>query len=131
MEENIVCFIDYMPENRLLVMEYAVYSTLDGFKHISHLQTYQLATQLTSGLSYLHNEGITHRNVKPANILVASIEPQFNFKLADFSESSSSSKLDTFCGTPIYQAPEVEGRDYSNAVDIWSLGVVLIERWCD
>jgi len=85
---------------------------------------------MNSALAYLHGEEVTHRDVKLANILISSKNPHFDFKLADFSDSSSSPELTTFCGTPAYQALEVKDGSYSKVVDIWSLGVVLIERWC-
>ncbi len=50
-------------------------------------------------------------------------------KLADFGLTKESSDLKTICGTKRYLAPEVyEGTVYTAAVDIWALGVVVLER---
>ncbi|KAH7026538.1 uncharacterized protein B0I36DRAFT_366090 [Microdochium trichocladiopsis] len=108
-----------------------------------------LADQLTDALGYLHDNKITHRDVKPDNILVHSISP-LEVKLTDFGLSkmidTEQTFLKTFCGTLLYCAPEVynefasyddhgrrthrkipraERERYDHAVDVWSLGGVL------
>lgn len=107
-----------------------------------------MTAQLVSALDYIHENGITHRDVKPDNILIESLAP-FHVKLTDFGLSKmvndEETFLRTFCGTLLYCAPEVytEYREYdaygrrtnrrnhllpqqySNAVDVWSLGAVM------
>lgn len=82
--------------------------------------------QQLEAVKYLHASGITHRDIKPANILLESRVPSLVTKLTDFGLSSKKTRPETFCGTKTYLAPEVykKGGWYSNAVDIWSLGVV-------
>ncbi|KFO56424.1 MAP/microtubule affinity-regulating kinase 3, partial [Corvus brachyrhynchos] len=58
------------------------------------------------------------------------LDADANIKIADFgfsNEFSRGSKLDTFCGSPPYAAPELfQGKKYDGPeVDIWSLGVIL------
>ncbi|KKY38292.1 putative meiosis-specific serine threonine-protein kinase mek1 [Diaporthe ampelina] len=70
----------------------------------------EMSSQMLSALSYLHANNITHRDVKPDNILCHSYSP-FIVKLTDFGLSkmveTEQTFLKTFCGTLLYCAPEV------------------------
>ena len=69
-----------------------------------------MASQICAALRYLHQQKITHRDIKPDNILVAGNQPHI-FKLSDFGLSKivkdEETFMKTFCGTILYCAPEI------------------------
>lgn len=81
--------------------------------------------QVGSALTYIHDVGIVHRDVKMENILVSSRSGQL--QLTDFGLAKwlgKRQRTGTICGTLAYMAPEVlEANSYGHAVDWWSLGV--------
>ena len=82
-------------------------------------------TEVLLGLSYLHEQGVLHHDVKPSNVLIAG---SGHIKLADFGLSSSLERRSNSKGTLPYLAPEVlQGRKGSEAVDLWAVGVLIFE----
>ncbi|KAF5907644.1 serine/threonine-protein kinase H1, partial [Clarias magur] len=82
------------------------------------------------GVRYLHMLGITHRDLKPENLLYYHPGADSKIMITDFGLASTRKKGDeclmkTTCGTPEYIAPEILVRKpYTNAVDMWALGVI-------
>lgn len=96
--------------------------------HMSETEAKFFFLQLMKGLEYLHNEKkITHRDIKPDNILLSDYSEYPLLKISDFGLSKMRAEMNTVCGTNLYAAPEIIRNvpNYSNKVDIWSSGVVL------
>lgn len=89
-----------------------------------------IAREVLVGLSFIHREGIIHRDIKAANILVTN---EGKVRLCDFGVAaqvtSNKLKRSTIVGTPYWMAPEVitEGALYNTKADIWSLGITMYE----
>lgn len=89
--------------------------------------------QVLSGLNYLHEKKVVHRDIKAANILLVK---SGQIKIADFGISTC--KIDKHrsleeraFGSPYWMAPELiqmkEGAEFETGVDIWSVGCTVIE----
>lgn len=87
-----------------------------------------LIKQVLKGLSYIHENNLIHRDIKPDNIL---INANSKIKIIDFGTvalDSNEWKRRSAVGTPWYCAPEViNTEDYNWSVDIWSLGCMILE----
>jgi serine/threonine protein kinase len=85
---------------------------------------------LMNALSFAHNSGVRHKDIKPANILVKRSQIYLtDFGLAvDFQEADVSYTTNSFHGTKKYRAPEsVEGDYHGRKADVFSMGCVFSE----
>ncbi|WP_136054161.1 serine/threonine-protein kinase, partial [Microbacterium sp. K24] len=126
-------------EPRYLVMEYVDGPTLDERLRSGPLPrpvVARVAADLAEALHVVHQAGIVHRDVKPANVLLRApgvAGEEFSAKLADFGiahlvDATRLTTPGTIIGSAAYLSPEqVTGVDPRPSADIYSLGLVLLE----
>ena len=83
----------------------------------------KILKQILDAVAYLHDQGISHRDLKPDNILFH----DGLLKIGDFglSRDITSNKMASVVGTPYYVAPEVIKGKYGSQCDMWSIGVIM------
>lgn len=138
-------------DNYYLVMEFVPGGDLMDFVTaigpLEELAAQVVTKQILLGIDYVHKLGISHRDLKPDNILIMQDDP-INVKITDFGLakiSDNSTFMKTFCGTLAYVAPEIitgkygtqsqssqpsqqsqaKQMLYDNSVDMWSLGCLV------
>ncbi|XP_075222408.1 sterile20-like kinase isoform X2 [Lycorma delicatula] len=122
-----------------MLIEYCDGGALDSImveleKPLTEPQIAYVCYYMCEGLCFLHKNKVIHRDLKAGNVLLTMAG---GVKIADFGVSaknkSTLQKHDTFIGTPYWMAPEVvlcetfRDNPYDFKVDIWSLGITLIE----
>lgn len=131
-------FMEFVPSGSLAAL-------IRKFRRLPEAVVARYTAQVLSGLAYVHERGIVHRDVKGANVLV---DAAGNLKLADFGAAkqldqarvaahsgsgggggANSEACQTVTGTPYYMAPEViqGARHYGRKADVWSLGALVVE----
>jgi eukaryotic-like serine/threonine-protein kinase len=108
----------------------AVVSLRDRLKRgpLPFSEVAKLARELGTALTFAHEAGVIHRDVKPENILFS----RNGFKIADFGiariPDSTITRANTVLGTPAYTAPEALSKgDFGPASDQFSLAATLYE----
>ncbi|XP_014472250.1 PREDICTED: serine/threonine-protein kinase 10 isoform X2 [Dinoponera quadriceps] len=130
----------YFIEGKLwMLIEYCDGGAVDSImveleKALTEMQIAYICQHMTKGLAFLHKSKVIHRDLKAGNVLLTMAG---GVKIADFGVSAKNKhtlqKHDTFIGTPYWMAPEVvlcetfRDNPYDFKVDIWSLGITLIE----
>ncbi len=110
-------YVDGQPLNRILARE----------KKLSPAKALQLTEEIAEALDYAHAQGVTHRDIKPGNILVTQ---DGHAKISDFGIAKLNLAHFTVpgrvLGTPAYMAPEqLNGEGVDGRSDLFSLGVIL------
>ncbi|MBW0489310.1 hypothetical protein O181_029025 [Austropuccinia psidii MF-1] len=133
---NIVRLYDVIETEKYIgiVLEYAsggeLFDHILAHRYLKEKDASQLFAQLISGVTYLHNKKIVHRDLKLENLL---LDRNRNIIITDFGfanrfEDRSNDLMATSCGSPCYAAPELvvqDGRYVGSQVDVWSCGVIL------
>ena len=124
-------------KNYFLITEYYKYGELYNYLKFSYNET-QIAVlfyQVFSGLCYLHENNILHRDLKLENIMISDIEKDINtgidyfwIKIIDFGTAKifkKSKNEKAVVGSSYYIAPEVLKQKYNEKCDTWSIGVIM------
>ncbi|CAF2027213.1 unnamed protein product [Rotaria magnacalcarata] len=121
-QKHVYIVFDYMDTDLKRVLESNQTLTNDHIKYFSY--------QILNGLAFIHQSGIIHRDLKPSNIL---LNQSCNLKIADFGMARQYRDHDQtqYVVTRWYRAPEVilGYTEYSQAIDLWSMGCILAEMF--
>ena len=128
-EINIYIIHDYCPGKDILTYLYTYKDRIN--ENLIRL----IIQQCLNGLSYLHQNGIVHKNLNPSKILVFNQnfdENDIHIKITDFITNAEYYSKDTLTyksfnnliENTLYLAPEFFDQKYNNKVDIWSFGII-------
>ncbi|TAK28176.1 MAG: hypothetical protein EPO21_23075 [Chloroflexota bacterium] len=113
-----------------LLTDYVDGQSLDKLiaaKRVTPLESIQITRDLLAALSYLHCQGIVHRDVKPSNVVVSPTGAW----LIDFSVATLAvngiDPATNLTGTPLYSPPDVAGCSVATSRDLFGAGAILYE----
>ncbi|GAB1227632.1 hypothetical protein ENUP19_0347G0012 [Entamoeba nuttalli] len=138
----------FIPNKICMVTEYAEYGSIQDIMNKRNIKEIPKKIRIkflidgAKGISYLHSNGILHRDIKPDNFLVVSLDDniEVNCKLTDFGSARNINMMMTNMtftkgiGTPKYMAPEVLNRQhYKMQSDIYSFSITMLQviTWQD
>ncbi|KAL1919291.1 uncharacterized protein VTP21DRAFT_1984 [Calcarisporiella thermophila] len=138
---NIVKLFDVLETEKYIgiVLEYAsggeLFEYILAHRYLKERDACRLFAQLISGVNYLHQKHIVHRDLKLENLL---LDRNRSIIITDFGFANNFNKpeedlMATSCGSPCYAAPELvvsDGFYVGPAADIWSCGVILYAMLC-
>jgi serine/threonine protein kinase len=133
---NIALLYNYLQkdDDYFMVMEYVEGENLDQLIRKKNRLPYQLVVpvmlKVLDGLSHAHGKGILHRDIKPANIMLTKDNDVklMDFGIAKVSDAAKLTQASRVIGTIEFLAPElIEGKDPSEASDIYTVGVTMYE----
>ncbi len=128
--------VRHLPERRLhyFVMQYVegkpLHHVLRELKPCPLPIVLHVLAEVGSALAYAHENGVVHRDVKPANIIVdvTGACRVTDFGIAKIADATSQTKTGMFLGTPMYACPESwDPKKITAASDQYSLGVIVYE----
>jgi serine/threonine protein kinase len=114
----------------MLIMEKAKSDISSILRIIEPIHRPLIIFQILNALSFMHNNNIAHRDIKPQNILLFN---DIDIKLCDFGLSKLGFLSNTTHTSEVvtlwYRAPEVilNPENYDMSIDIWSVGIILLE----
>lgn len=135
--ENIVKLYDVIFDtenhNIYLVMELCELGDFTKYQQKRPMSEYHIQKyikQLANGLKYMIDRDISHRDLKPQNILLTKdkLLKISDFGLAKKFSSNIGFGKQTYCGSPLYMSPEIlHYQNYNEKSDLWSVGIIIYE----
>ena len=127
---NILKYIDSIEDRKhmCIVTEFIEGTTLaelmSTFGKFTEFETANIAFQIASAIAHWHQKNISHRDIKPDNII---INDDMKATLIDFGLSKIRTNIcfTSMIGSPWYMSPEVFEGKYGSKCDVWSLGVLI------
>ena len=121
----------YLIQENVPGKDFMEYLTKKG--KLKEVEACKFFHQIISGLEYMHQCGVAHRDFKPENILITKDDTVL--KIIDFGLGNiykNNQLLKTACGSPCYAPPEmIKEESYNGAEsDIWSSGIILYLMLC-
>jgi len=120
-EDSLFLFLEFMDGGSLT--DISQHPSLNE-SHVSYI-----CKEIIEALTALHKMQRIHRDIKSDNVL---LDKNGSVKLADFGYcaelNENATRRNSVVGTPYWMAPElIRGKEYGVLVDVWSLGILLIE----
>lgn len=140
--QNVIKLIEVFESNHkvYMIMELAtggsLLDRLEARGYLPEEDARDVVKMVLNGVQYLHVLGITHRDLKPDNLLYYHPGKESRIMITDFSLASTrraigNPYMHTVCGTPQYIAPEIVSRKpYTCAVDMWAVGIITYITLC-
>lgn len=130
---NIISFFGgYETRRKLYILQEMMVGEIDDeIGNLTEAQIQYVISQVIDALEYAHACGVIHSDLKPENIMISNSETM-QIKLIDFGLSKSRKRWEWMTkvgGTPAYIAPECLSRRYTEAVDMWALGIITFEMF--
>ena len=128
------CFTSWIDRSRntlVFITELMTSGTLSQFMALQSGKAFRkqvalrYGRQILCGVAYLHQEGLIHRDLKCSNIFINANKGEV--KIGDLGLSIATRSATSVTGTPEYMAPEMYTEQYTNAVDMWSFGLCMLE----
>jgi serine/threonine protein kinase len=126
--------LEHTPTGRYLVMDYCEGGTLRNLiredYRLSPPHAIKIVTDVLSGLAHAHSRGVVHCDIKPENILIQVNQTGWTGRISDFGIARLSQDLkrqESTTGSPAYMAPERFYGQYSEASDLYAVGILLFE----
>ena len=99
---------------------------------LSEIEAQVLVQHVGAALAFLHSKGIVHRDIKPHNIMAVGSGPNLVWKVGDlgimrFLADKTATMTTNRQGAPFYVPPEAYSGEVSAAMDVWALGVTIVQ----